>query len=69
MTSRYFVVFYLVCDNGTYGTECAGNCSDKCIDVCNKETGQCSKCKPGWKGNNCTESKLQYYFMFIKNND
>lgn len=48
-----------VCRNGTYGIDCAYNCSGNCEsnNTCDKTTGTCSECAPGWKNQYCNKSK------------
>nr|XP_022311825.1 receptor-type tyrosine-protein phosphatase epsilon-like isoform X1 [Crassostrea virginica] len=46
------------CENGTFGKHCKNNCSGNCWDnqPCNKTTGKCTKCLPGWKEGFCNET-------------
>lgn len=52
-------VLFLACENGTFGKHCKNNCSGNCWDnqPCNKTTGKCTKCLPGWKEGFCNESE------------
>lgn len=59
---HYIVKLYILiteCDNGTYGYNCANNCSGHCLNKtpCNKQTGHCDRgCKPGYTDDNCIAS-------------
>ena len=52
-------MFIVDCINGTYGTECMYNCSNNCVDdkTCDKISGHCKDCLPGWMGSFCNTSK------------
>ena len=60
----------IVCPDGTYGVECAHNCSSNCKNPpCDKFTadGACpnGECDSGFKGNNCSEGtfyKIKPFF-------
>ncbi|XP_062566841.1 uncharacterized protein LOC134229151 [Saccostrea cucullata] len=41
-----------------YGVNCSKPCSTNCEQYCHIESGNCSRCKPGFKGNHCEESKV-----------
>ena len=61
----YNLLFYLVCDNSTYGSNCVHNCSRNCLNdsPCNKETGHCEAgCNPGYTNKLCNQGS----FMFQK---
>ena len=61
-----FLLFYLVCDNSTYGNNCVHNCSRNCLNYspCNKETGHCKAgCNPGYTNVLCNQGNL----IFLKN--
>lgn len=48
-------IFFLECDDGTYGYDCVNNCSVNCLNnsKCNKQTGHCDEgCD---MGNNCSK--------------
>nr|XP_034322282.1 uncharacterized protein LOC105327342 isoform X2 [Crassostrea gigas] len=49
------------CRNGTYGIDCAYNCSGNCEsnNTCDKTTGTCSECAPGWKNQYCNKKHVQ----------
>ena len=54
------VAMYLLtdCNDSFYGQDCkktCGHCADD--EVCNKTTGNCSTCTPGWTLPLCKESK------------
>ncbi|KAI8786720.1 multiple epidermal growth factor domains protein 11, partial [Biomphalaria glabrata] len=45
------------CDPGTFGQNCSAECPKNCLEsICDHKTGLCSACKPGYKGNQCTEA-------------
>lgn len=52
-----FFSYYLACDAGTYGKNCAFQCSQNCNGTCGYIDGSCTACKIGWKGYNCSEGK------------
>ena len=61
----HYLLFYLVCEDGTYGSNCVQNCSGNCLNdsLCNKETGHCEAgCNPGYTNALCNQGKL----MFLK---
>ena len=63
--SKHHSLFYLVCDNSTYGSNCVHNCSRNCLNdsPCNKETGHCEAgCNQGYSNKLCNQGNL----MFIK---
>lgn len=48
------------CDNGTYGYNCANNCSFHCLHdyMCDKQTGHChGGCDPGYTNSGCKKGK------------
>lgn len=50
-----------VCNNGTYGFDCAYNCSGHCLhnSPCNKTTGNCEGgCEPGYTDENCRKGEF-----------
>ena len=64
--ASYHLLFYVVCDDGTYGSNCFHNCSRNCLDdsPCNKETGHCeSGCNPGYTSALCNQGN----FIFLQN--
>ena len=48
------------CSDGSYGDNCTKKCSENCFlkTMCNKISGTCGKCKPGWDNEICNESKF-----------
>ena len=64
--SHYFVFYVAGCDEGTYGRNCAFNCSGHCVDneYCDTETGHCiNGCKSGYYMpycNQCTFNKKHF---------
>lgn len=60
------------CKNASmYGINCNLPCSTNCKDnLCHIESGACFKCKPGWNGISCNESKMRNCvltdFIFLK---
>ena len=53
------MIFFVACKNGTYGVQCRNECSGNCLnnEPCNKITGNCETCLPGWKEPLCNESE------------
>jgi hypothetical protein len=47
------------CIKGKFGKDCKDTCPSNCNnDVCNFDNGDCiDRCKPGYQGNKCEESK------------
>ena len=56
---KFTINYYFVeCDNGTFGANCASRCY--CADnvACNKTTGQCpAGCAPGYMEESCHSGK------------
>lgn len=52
-----FFSFISACDAGTFGENCAFQCSQNCNGTCRNIDGSCTACKIGWKGYNCSEGK------------
>jgi len=48
-------MFFVACDEGTFGVECAGSCHCENDVPCDRFTGVCpaSHCAPGWLGHRC----------------
>ncbi|WAQ99447.1 PTPRT-like protein [Mya arenaria] len=46
------------CDAGKFGYNCPGTCSKNCEDpkTCNRTTGFCASCEPGWQGPMCNKN-------------
>nr|XP_022311497.1 uncharacterized protein LOC111116787 isoform X2 [Crassostrea virginica] len=46
------------CSDGSYGDNCTKKCSENCFlkTMCNKISGTCGKCKPGWDNEICNET-------------
>jgi hypothetical protein len=74
ITKHCMTLFFLFseCANGTYGLGCNGTCG-KCKDgaVCDKVTGNCDKCEPGWYQPLCQQgewiliSQVKRYLLTI----
>lgn len=46
----------LACSGGRYGVNCSETCSNCEHKTCNPVSGVCQyNCKPGWKGDKCTQ--------------
>ena len=59
--TNVFIVLFAVCEDGTYGLNCAYNCSGNCLNdyPCNKQNGHCGGgCKPGYIKDLCNERML-----------
>lgn len=52
-----FFSYISACDAGTFGENCAFQCSQNCNGTCGYIDGSCTACKIGWKGYNCSEGK------------
>lgn len=50
-----FFSYISACDAGTFGENCAFQCSQNCNGTCGYIDGSCTACKIGWKGYNCSE--------------
>lgn len=51
----------LECENGTYGFNCAKNCTGHCLNdsPCNKQTGICDMgCSAGYQDDYCSKGKF-----------
>lgn len=57
--------FYTGCKNASmYGINCNSPCSTNCkYNTCHIENGACFKCKPGWIGIYCNESKMRNWIL------
>ena len=65
--NKIICLCFVECKNGTYGYNCANNCSGHCLNdsPCNKQTGHCDLgCTPGYYKNKCSEG-----FGFFYNSD
>lgn len=49
----------VACSNGTFGRNCAYNCSGHCLneEICDKKYGICKSCSVGWENEFCNKSK------------
>lgn len=54
---RLFFSYISACDAGTYGENCAFQCSQNCNETCGYIDGSCTACKMGWNGYNCSDGK------------
>ena len=41
------------CDDGLFGLECTSKCNCLYDVSCNKISGNCAECPPGWKRDDC----------------
>lgn len=58
------------CDVGTFGYNCANNCSGHCLDgsPCNKYSGHCERgCNPGYTNDDCKKGEFIYECYFVIN--
>lgn len=65
--TKLILLRFAGCRDGTYGIDCLKNCSSNCLDnlPCNKRSGMCVQCKPGWRNDFCTESKIDKMYSNI----
>lgn len=61
-----FFSYYSACDTGTYGENCAFQCSQNCNGTCGYIDGSCTACKIGWKGYNCSEGKQNNDICYLQ---
>ncbi len=49
---------FVVCEKGTFGMYCKGECHCADQNVCEPVTGTCQSggCEPGWTGHTCQEN-------------
>ena len=74
-TLRTLRMFHSACRNGTYGRNCANNCSVNCHQskTCDQFDGTCvGGCSSGWTGQKCEKGEYKtkvLYFMYINMNN
>lgn len=54
-------ITFIECDNGTYGYNCANNCSGHCLNgsPCNINSGHCDRgCAPGYNFVDCNKGEF-----------
>ena len=59
-----WILYYLECDAGFYGSHCNNECH--CLDneICDQVIGQCpNKCDLGWKGISCNRCKKKFSLL------
>jgi len=57
--------YHLACDDGYFGMNCTHQCYCR-YGACIKSRGEClpEGCQRGWKGDTCSEGKLQISILF-----